>query len=101
MTFEKLTAAARAMSAAEQQATLKQLCEDARGAAVLKLLMDEKELVSDSASQLKFANSHGCLAHAAGARYNLLELEGKLRAVCTPEKVRRKAAAPPEAEPEE
>lgn len=94
MKYEELQALARAMSPEEAEATLRQLANDRRFAAVIRLVTEQKELASDSSSALQFANSHGCLAHAAGVRYGMLELEGRFRALCTPKK---KKAEPPSA----
>lgn len=91
MTFEKLRAVAVEMSAEERDATLVQLAKDPRFAAVLRVVLDEKENVADSACALKFADNHGCLAHAAGARYAWLELEGRIRTACEA-RVKRKGS---------
>jgi hypothetical protein len=99
MTFAKLKALALAMSPEDREATLKQLCNDPRFAAVVSLIWEEKEKASDDAALPTRAVHHGVLAHAAGSRYQLTELENRLRAHCTPEKVRRKAQA--ETEPED
>lgn len=98
MTYAKLKSLALAMGEAEQVATLKQLANDPRFAAVLKLILDEKEKASDDAAQPRRAVHHGVLAHAAGSRFQMMELENRLRAVCTPDKPRRKESTPPEAD---
>lgn len=90
MTYAKLKSLALSMDEAQQLATLKQLANDPRFAAVLKLILDEKEKTSDDAAQPRRAVHHGVLAHAAGSRFQMLELEHRLRAVCTPDKPRRK-----------
>lgn len=94
MTFDKLKAIAQAMPADQRDATLRELTNEPRFAAVLRVILDEKENVSDAACQLKFAEHHGSLAHASGARYAWLELEGKIREACTPPK--RKSPPPEE-----
>ena len=88
MKFAKFQQLASAMDEAEVAATLRQLCADPRFAAVIRLIEDQKMLAADGSAQLKFAEHHGCLAHAAGVRYGLMELEGRLRAVCEPPKIR-------------
>jgi len=90
MTFENLLALARELTPERRDAELRALTNDPRFAAVLRVVLDEKELISDSACQLKFAEAPGALAHAAGARYAWLEFEGRLREACLPPK--RKAA---------
>lgn len=93
MTFSKLEALARNMDAEQCQATLKQLCDDPRLAAVLKLIRDEKEIVSDTMTDKGIVERPQLLARAAGGRFLCMELEAKLRAVCTPEKPKRKPSA--------
>lgn len=88
MKFAKLQQLAHAMDEPELQATLRQLVADPRFAAVVRLIEDQKTLAADASALLKFAEHHGCLAHAAGVRYGLLELENRLRAVCDPPKSR-------------
>lgn len=95
MKFAKLEQLARAMDADEVQASLRSLATDTRFAAVVRLVIDQKELASDGSSQLKFANHHGCLAHAAGVRYGLTELNNSIRQACEPP-VKRGAQAPPD-----
>lgn len=95
MTFAKLKSLALAMSEEERDATLKQLCNDPRGAAVLKLILDEKEQVSDTMATREMCERPNLLARAAGGRFLCMELEGRLSAACTPEKPKRKVAAPP------
>ena len=56
---------------------------------------DQRDRSSDSTCQLKFADHHGCLAHAAGVRYDALELEGIIRQLRDPP-VKRGAQPPPE-----
>jgi len=94
MTFEKLKLLALTMDEEQQAATLRELCNDPRFAAVLKLFLDEKEKASDDAAQPSRAVHHGVLAHAAGSRFQFLELENRLRAACTPAKTKRKTPAP-------
>lgn len=84
MKFASLQQLARAMDDAEAAATLRQLCADPRFAAVVKLLADEKDIIAESACALKFADHHGCLAHAAGGRCALAAVEGRLRQLCDP-----------------
>jgi hypothetical protein len=86
MTFEKLQALARELTPERRDAELRALTNDPRFAAVLRVVLDEKELISDSACQLKFADHAGSLAHAAGARYAWLEFEGRVREACLPAK---------------
>jgi hypothetical protein len=88
MRFAKLQQLARGMEDAEVSATLRQLGADPRFACVLRVIEDQKTLAADGSAQLKFAEHHGCLAHAAGVRYGLLELEGRLRMACDPPKSR-------------
>jgi hypothetical protein len=95
MTYAKLKSLALTMGEAEQVATLKQLANDPRFAAVLKLILDEKEKASDDAALPPRAVHHGVLAHAAGSRFAMTELENRLRAVCTPDKPRRKEPVEP------
>lgn len=97
MKFSKLQQIASGMDAAEVTATLVQLVADPRFAAVVRVIEDQKTLAADASAQLKFASQPGLLAHAAGVRYGLLELEGRLRAACEPPKSRtpqRPAEAP-------
>ena len=89
MTFSKLKSLALAMGEEERTSTLKQLCNDPRMAAVVSLIWEEKEKASDDAALPPRAVHHGVLAHAAGSRYQLNELQNRLRACCTPEKARR------------
>lgn len=93
MTFAKLKSLALAMGEEERAATLKQLCNDPRMAAVVALIWEEKEKASDDAALPPRAVHHGVLAHAAGSRYQLNELENRLRSCCTPEKSKRKVQA--------
>lgn len=79
MKYAKLLALGRSMSPEEVTDSLKALANDSRFAAVVRLLDEQKELAADGSAQLKFAPSHGCLAHAAGVRYGLLELEGRIK----------------------
>lgn len=96
MTFSKLKSLALAMSEEERDATLKQLCDDPRGAAVLKLILDEKESVSDTMATREMCERPNLLARAAGGRFLCMELESRLSAACTPEKAtKRKPAEPP------
>lgn len=95
MKFVKLQELAHGLSEDEAQATLRQLVSDPRFAAVVKLIEDQKTHAADASAQLKFAEHHGCLAHAAGVRHGLLELEACLRAVCDPPK-KRGLQLPPE-----
>lgn len=74
------------MTVEQCAAELRSLANDPRLAAILRVVIEEKELVSDSACQLKFAEHHGSLAHAAGARYAWLELEARIRSACEPPK---------------
>jgi hypothetical protein len=93
--FAKLEQIARAMDAQELQDSLRSLTNDNRFAAVVRLIIDQKDLSSDGSSQLKFANLHGCLAHAAGVRYGMLELEGQIKQIADPP-AKRGAQPPPE-----
>lgn len=93
MKYSKLQQLARAMPAEEVTATLRQLLSDPRFAAVVRIIDDQKNLASDGSSQLKFASHHGLLAHAAGVRYGLLELESRFRTACEPP--RSKSPQPP------
>ncbi len=88
MKFLKLEELARGLTEQEMADCLKGLVTDNRFAAVLRLIQQQKELASDAACQLKFAEQPGCLAHAAGVRYAMLELEGRIRGVCEPPKKR-------------
>jgi hypothetical protein len=91
MKYAKLKQIADGMTEAEAADSLRSLVSDNRFAAVLRLVQQQKELASDSSCQLKFADSHGCLAHAAGVRYGMLELEGRLRGLCEQDNRKRKA----------
>ncbi len=95
MKFAKLQQMAQVLTDEEMIANLRSLVNDQRFAAMLRLLAEQKELASDHACQLRFAGSHGCLAHAAGVRYCALELEGKIRELCDPPK-KRNTQPPPE-----
>lgn len=86
MKYEDLVAAARELPAQQRDATLRQLVNDPRFAAVLALILEQKDLAADSSARLDFANNHGCLAHAGGVRYGMLELENRLRTACAPRK---------------
>jgi len=79
-------------------ANLRSLASEPRFAAVVELIRRQKELASDGAAQLKFAGNHGCLAHAAGVRYGMIELEGRIKEAC--EAPRKRGQQPPE-KPEE
>src|SRR5512144_1180239 len=98
MKFEKLHAIARAMAPEEVTATLRQLCADPRFGAVLRVIQDQKDFAADGSCQLKFAEHAGLLAHAAGVRYGLVELEGRIRATCEPPKKRGPQPPPIESE---
>ena len=77
----------------EMKDSLASLVNDNRFAAVVKLITQQKELSADASAGLQFANNPGCLAHAAGVRYGMLELEGQLKQLCQPPK-KRGAQAP-------
>ena len=94
MKFAKLEQLANALTPEEASAQLRSLAADPRFAAVVWLVKDQKELASDSSARLDFANNHGCLAHAAGVRYGMLELEGKIKQITDPPK-NRGAQSPP------
>jgi len=94
MKFAKLESIARGMTAEEVTDSLRSLVNDNRFAAVIRSIQDQKDLVADSACQLRMAGSHGALAHAAGVRYGLMELEGKIRQLTDPPKKTGAQAAP-------
>ena len=101
MTFQKLQEAGRKMSEVEIAASLRSLANDARFPAVAELIRRQKELASDGSAQLKFANNAGCLAHAAGVRYGMIELEGSLKQACEAPRKRGEKAPPSEMTSEE
>lgn len=95
MKFAKLKQMADGMTDAEVADSLRALANDNRFAAVIRLISVQKEVSSDAASGLQFANNPGCLAHAAGVRYAMLELEGRIKQMCEPP-VKRGQHAPPQ-----
>ena len=88
MKYQQMEAMARGLSTEELNDSLKGIVADQRFAAVLRLILDQKEMAADGASQLKFAELHGMLAHAAGVRYGMIELEGRIKAICEPPRKR-------------
>ena len=96
MKYAKLKVLADNLSEPEMKASLASLVTDPRFAAVVRLITQQKELSADASSALQFANNPGCLAHAAGVRYGMLELEGQLKQLCEPPKQR--GAQPPKRE---
>ena len=94
MKYAKLKVMAGNLSDDELNDSLRSLLTDTRFAAVVRLITDQKELSADASSQLQFANNPGCLAHAAGVRYGMMELEGRLKQLCEPP-VKRGAQPPP------
>jgi hypothetical protein len=84
MKYSKLEQLARGMGAEEVTDCLKGLTTDTRFAALVRLIADQKTLASDYSCDLKFAGSHGALAHAAGVRYGLRELENAIRQAAEP-----------------
>lgn len=82
--YAKLLKLARDMSPEEVNDTLKSLANDNRFAAVVALIEEQKELAADFSCDLKFANSHGALAHAGGVRYGMRELAGRIRMLTDP-----------------
>ena len=74
--------------------SLKSLVNDPRFPAMVRLICEQKELASDYSAGVSFAGSHGALAHAAGVRYGMMELEGRIKQLCEPPK-KRGAQAPP------
>jgi len=94
MKFAKLEEAGRAMSPDQVMETLRALASDPRFGAVVRIIQEQKELAADNSCQLKFAEHHGCLAHASGVRYAMLELEGRIRQACEP--VKKRHEKPPE-----
>lgn len=79
MTYEALKRAGERMSGAQVRDSVRSLCSDPRMAAVVRLIEEQKELAADASCAIKFAPEHGCLAHAAGVRYALNELKGRLQ----------------------
>lgn len=96
MKYQKLKEIAEGLTAVEVEARLRQLCQDERFAAVVRLILDVKDVGSDAACQLQFADHHGLLAHAAGVRYGMIELEGRIKTAAEPPKARgpKQPAAP-------
>lgn len=82
MRYRELEELGRLLTEETAAEELRQLVMDRRFAAVVRLVQQQKELASDGACQLKFAEHAGCLAHAAGVRYGMLELEGRIRTAC-------------------
>jgi hypothetical protein len=93
MKYAKLKQIADNMSEQEVSDSLISLVNDNRFGAIVRLISAQKELSADASSQLRFANNHGCLAHAAGVRYGMLELEGRIKQLCEPP-VKRGAQPP-------
>lgn len=93
MKYAKLKNLAENMTPEEVNDSLRSLASDTRFAAVVRLVLDQKNLSGDASCGLSFANNHGCLAHAAGVRYGMMELEGQIRQLCDPP-VKRGAQAP-------
>jgi hypothetical protein len=88
MKYTTLEKMARELDAKEIDAGLRSLMNDNRFAAVVRIIIDQRALADLESCQLRFANSHGALAHAAGVRYGLLELENRLRQTSEPPKRR-------------
>jgi hypothetical protein len=87
MKWESLEQAARALDEAALKEGLLRLVNDPHCPALVRLLLEQAEMASDSSCQLQFAGQPGMLAHAAGVRYAVLELKGKLKEACeTPRK---------------
>lgn len=95
MTYKKLLAAARGMGDAEVAGCLKGLAADPRFAAVLALVDQIKEQTADAACDHHYAEKHGTLEHAAGVRFGLRILEGKIKGMIEPPK-RSGQQRPPE-----
>ena len=92
MKYAKLKVLADNMTPEEANDSLRSLVNDNRFAAVVKLITTQKELAADFSCGVNFAGSHGALAHAAGVRYGMKELEGTLQQLCDPPKQRGQKA---------
>lgn len=79
MKWQELEELARKLSAEEVRASVASLAADGRFAAVVRLLQDQKDLAADYSCSMKWAEHHGCLAHAAGVRYGMIEVEGRIK----------------------
>jgi hypothetical protein len=86
MKYAKLEQIARALTPEEALANVSGLAADPRFAGVVRLILDQKDLAADFSCGVNFAGSHGALAHAAGVRYGLRELEGKIKQLTDPPK---------------
>ena len=84
MKYAKLEQLARAMTPEEITANVAGLAADPRFAGIVALILQQKELAADHSCGLQFAGSHGALAHAAGVRYGMRELEGKIKQLTDP-----------------
>ena len=84
MKYQKLEQMARGMTAEEITANVAGLAADPRFAGIVALIIQQKELAADYSCGVNFAGSHGALAHAAGVRYGLRELEGKIKQLTDP-----------------
>lgn len=93
MKYAKLQQIARTMSAEEVTDSLRSLVNDNRFAAVVRMILDLKDNASDTSCEIRFAGSHGALAHAAGERHGLRVLEDQIRLVTDPPK--KTGAQPP------
>lgn len=94
MKYEDLLARSRALTPEETADMLRQLVAHPAFAAVLRKMDDARENWADSTCQNQFANAHGTLAHAAGARCAYKQFEGFIREACAAKKL--KGEAPPE-----
>jgi hypothetical protein len=86
MKYAKLEQMARALSPEEVNANVAGLTADPRFAGVVRMILDQKDLAADFSCGVNFSGSHGALAHAAGVRYGLRELEGKIKQLTDPPK---------------
>lgn len=89
MTYEQLQEAGRAMEAKEVFDCLRALSKDPRFAAVVASIERIQQDTADVSCKPEYAANHGTLEHAAGVRFGLMLLAGRLRAAAVAPNAKR------------
>lgn len=84
MKYDELLTAGRGMSAKMVEDSIRGLARDPRFAAVVALLENAKQEISDASCDVKFAAEHGLLAHGSGGRFAIWMVQGKLKKALEP-----------------